>query len=307
MHISPHSTLAAPAAFLAITVAVAHGGPPSVPYSGCGTLMPGIECPRFVGDDGTTFSIPGTGKFTLGDHVFVTGSICAECPSICQDGPVFETRTIEHCNMIPPSGHLFSECGVLVFTVGPNPCLVLQTRDDLLYLVENTGGFGPGDNVWVTTDDIIAPCITLCTATIEACLENNGIQPCIAPPLALDTCGTLIPWPIGTGFCTVFEADDGNRWILDNQGSFELGDRLHVTGPAFFCTPLCGEVVGCVINDPPVGCTGDVNSDGVINIDDLLAVIAAWGPCSCAEDVDGNGIVDIDDLLTVISNWPSQP
>jgi hypothetical protein len=50
---------------------------------------------------------------------------------------------------------------------------------------------------------------------------------------------------------------------------------------------------------------GDVSGDGVVNIDDLLAVIGAWGQCAgfCPADVDGNGVVNIDDLLMVINNW----
>src|SRR5688572_17516195 len=67
------------------------------PYSGCGTVTLGVECPHFVGDDGATFSITNTGKFTVGDHVFVSGTICFDCPSICQEGPVFETLEISEC------------------------------------------------------------------------------------------------------------------------------------------------------------------------------------------------------------------
>jgi hypothetical protein len=53
---------------------------------------------------------------------------------------------------------------------------------------------------------------------------------------------------------------------------------------------------------------GDTNGDGMVNIDDLLAVIAAWGPClppptACAGDVNGDGTVNIDDLLFTIQNW----
>jgi hypothetical protein len=45
-----------------------------------------------------------------------------------------------------------------------------------------------------------------------------------------------------------------------------------------------------------------------VNIDDLLAVINAWGACPppCSADIvppGGNGVVDIDDLLAVINNW----
>jgi hypothetical protein len=55
---------------------------------------------------------------------------------------------------------------------------------------------------------------------------------------------------------------------------------------------------------PP--CDGDVNVNGVVNIDDLLGVIALWGqtnPVLPGADVNHDGIVNIDDLLGVISRW----
>jgi hypothetical protein len=55
-------------------------------------------------------------------------------------------------------------------------------------------------------------------------------------------------------------------------------------------------------------CQGDVNLDGVVDVDDLIAVILAWGPCPappspCAADLTGDGQVNIDDLIAVILNW----
>src|SRR5690606_9200402 len=54
-------------------------------------------------------------------------------------------------------------------------------------------------------------------------------------------------------------------------------------------------------------CQGDVappGGDGVVNVDDLLAVIGSWGPCAgCDADVDGNNVVNVDDLLSVIGAW----
>ena len=48
----------------------------------------------------------------------------------------------------------------------------------------------------------------------------------------------------------------------------------------------------------------DLNDDGATDIQDLSAIIAAWGPCDgCAEDIDQDGDVDVDDLLIVIRNW----
>ena len=53
---------------------------------------------------------------------------------------------------------------------------------------------------------------------------------------------------------------------------------------------------------------GDVDGDGVVDFRDLLALLAAWGPCpeppaECPADFDGNGFVDFADLLVVLANW----
>ncbi len=56
------------------------------------------------------------------------------------------------------------------------------------------------------------------------------------------------------------------------------------------------------------GYVGDLNCDGAVNIFDLLALLAAWGPCPpppapCPADLDGDGTVGILDLLTLLANW----
>jgi hypothetical protein len=49
---------------------------------------------------------------------------------------------------------------------------------------------------------------------------------------------------------------------------------------------------------------GDVDGDGVVGVNDLLAVIGAWGPCQgCTEDINNDGVVNVTDLLEVIGNW----
>ena len=53
-------------------------------------------------------------------------------------------------------------------------------------------------------------------------------------------------------------------------------------------------------------CTGDVNNDHVVNVNDLLDIILNWGPASPnfpAADVDQNGMVNAMDLLSVLSHW----
>ncbi|MCI0677030.1 MAG: hypothetical protein L0Y42_14805 [Phycisphaerales bacterium] len=54
-------------------------------------------------------------------------------------------------------------------------------------------------------------------------------------------------------------------------------------------------------------CPEDVIADGLVNVSDLLAVIAAWGPCpvpsTCPADTNDDGLVNVADLLAVIAAW----
>jgi hypothetical protein len=59
-----------------------------------------------------------------------------------------------------------------------------------------------------------------------------------------------------------------------------------------------------------VVCIADIDGDGAVEVDDLFAVITAWGTVDCDGRADiatgdpcGDGAVDVDDLLTVINNW----
>ena len=49
---------------------------------------------------------------------------------------------------------------------------------------------------------------------------------------------------------------------------------------------------------------GDFNLDGVVNVTDLLSLLAAWGVCgNCVQDTNGDGLVNVSDLLTLLANW----
>ena len=43
--------------------------------------------------------------------------------------------------------------------------------------------------------------------------------------------------------------------------------------------------------------------DGVVNVLDLLAVLAAWGATSGPADINQDGIVNVLDLLLVLGAW----
>ena len=51
-----------------------------------------------------------------------------------------------------------------------------------------------------------------------------------------------------------------------------------------------------------MNCPADVTGDGIVDVLDLLDVLAGWGGSGPA-DVNGDGIVDVLDLLDVLGAW----
>jgi hypothetical protein len=49
-------------------------------------------------------------------------------------------------------------------------------------------------------------------------------------------------------------------------------------------------------------CTGDIDHNGEVNVDDMLDVLGNWG-LSGPADINQSGVTDIDDLLILLSSW----
>ena len=56
-----------------------------------------------------------------------------------------------------------------------------------------------------------------------------------------------------------------------------------------------------------MACMGDTNRDGLVDIVDLLALLAGWGPSSGPGDLDCDFQVNIVDLLALLAAWGSCP
>ena len=59
-------------------------------------------------------------------------------------------------------------------------------------------------------------------------------------------------------------------------------------------------------NGVPDDCelVGDLDSDGDVDVNDMIAVLAAWGECGgCPADLDGDGFVDVGDFIMLLANW----
>ncbi|MDY7108520.1 MAG: hypothetical protein SYC29_07765 [Planctomycetota bacterium] len=62
--------------------------------------------------------------------------------------------------------------------------------------------------------------------------------------------------------------------------------------------------VAVTILDCDASWPGDIDGDGDVDGDDLLALLAAWGFCgACPEDINDDGVVDAADLLVLLGHW----
>ncbi len=59
----------------------------------------------------------------------------------------------------------------------------------------------------------------------------------------------------------------------------------------------------CQAACPGVSCPADVDGDGHVGIQDLLALLGSWGDPGGPADVNRDGLVDVLDLLAVLSGW----
>ncbi len=78
------------------------------------------------------------------------------------------------------------------------------------------------------------------------------------------------------------------------------------------CQIASGASLDVNANGVPDACDipGDIDGDGSVNVADMLAMFADWGPCDdtlplppCPADLNGDGVVSVIDLLLMLSNW----
>ncbi len=153
-----------------------------------------------------------------------------------------------------------------------------------------TQGFEP--SVWgVATVDGVAPgdvIPAMSVATFNLDVSDPDIQCYLRRSLADGLVDVVI---------TSLHPGSGGQanypdWVLKENPLVDLG------AAAAASLRLTVDVV------PSTGVGGDVTGDGVVNVEDLLAVLEGFGRCPCCRaDLDESGVVDVNDLLAVIAGW----
>jgi len=88
-------------------------------------------------------------------------------------------------------------------------------------------------------------------------------------------------------FGGLLELDCNSNGIID---AFDIRDGTSADVNANFIPDDC-EIIG------------DINSDGIVNTDDLLMVLSAWGNLGGTEDINNDGVVNVEDLLLLLGQW----
>jgi len=112
----------------------------------------------------------------------------------------------------------------------------------------------------------------------------------------------------GDHLCGVYRLPNGNT-IATNGPEAEIRE-LNESGQVVWQHFTPDKIMRAVkysyeILDPPTpSCIGDINTDAVVNVLDLLAIINAWGGCKgCSEDINNDSYVNVADLLAIIESW----
>jgi hypothetical protein len=117
---------------------------------------------------------------------------------------------------------------------------------------------------------------------------NGGVIVTLSVPPA--TSGTIT----GSGTLSAANRDamlDGNTYINVHTSNFPGG-----------------EIRGQIVSAPAPKCPADLNGDNVVDVFDLLGLLAAWGPCpGCDADLNGDDVVDVFDLLALLAAWGPCP
>ncbi len=122
--------------------------------------------------------------------------------------------------------------------------------------------------------------------------------------LPLETVGPGGPEAAGGWFA--------RSWVLRDLG-VPPTDQFRVRFTAEDAGP--GSIVEAAVDgvrvfsaDCAPACPEDLDGNGAVGFDDLLAVLSSFGPCdACPEDLDGNGEVGFDDLLSLLSAFGPCP
>ncbi|MHC5024288.1 MAG: hypothetical protein ACYTGG_10335 [Planctomycetota bacterium] len=141
----------------------------------------------------------------------------------------------------------------------------------------------------------------------------------------VDTFGGDVPYFIGLTDDEAYggqeagsDPDNGWVWMSGGQSAYrnwadgepnDLGGEdfvvMNWVSPGLWNDESAGTTGLAIAEFAP--CPADIDGSGAVGVNDLLAVLAAWGPGGGPADLDDDGIVGVTDLLLVLASWGACP
>jgi len=162
--------------------------------------------------------------------------------------------------------------------------------------------------------------IALPALLLTAIVAVQGVQPAEAGGVVGDRSAVQYEFEsVGflqldaTGLCVIFQAGI-LPLILEDYGSFEVGEFVYVKGYFEGCMSFCS-IVGCLADncisrfpEECAFCPWDLDDDGEVGITDFLDLLDDWGTDPFgAPDFDGDGDVGVTDFLDLLVYWGPCP
>jgi hypothetical protein len=197
----------------------------------------------------------------------------------------------------------------LINGAGPIPTVYLQILLPSVVLV-------PGDYFVACGNAGLTPNCDLDVSLNENVIQNGAPDAIILINIDTGSIADTVSYEGSVPGYTETTGDSGDSGSIFDWGMGRSPDGLDTNHNQNDFNPM-NITPGAANADGLVGiCVGDINGDGTVNVDDLLAVINAWGPCAnpnkCPADIAppggcGDDVVNVDDLLAVINAWGPCP
>lgn len=279
-------------------------------------LWRSIDCSELAGacclTDGSCAIVTGSscldsGGIYQGDGVTCVGVSCPDPTGACCFPDLSCLEDIEESNCVNADGQWLganTDCTGDPCALGPGACCVpstggcLELDPDDCALVQ---GIYQGEGL--ACSSIVCFPMGACCLPDGSCEDGGGVgispEDCAALGGTFQgdglLCATIPPCPLPTGACCV----PLGCLVLSEDDCGVVGGSWGGGGTD------CEDGDGSGNADVCEACPADLDDSGAIDFGDLLAILAAWGPCGdpCPEDLDESNAVDFGDVLEVLAGW----
>lgn len=199
----------------------------------------------------------------------------------------------------------FSQYGSGIFCVAPGEGILSTDRT-------GSAGYESGDYATVDGTSFASPYAASVAAMILSI--NPDLSVTEVEQIMQDTCidmgatgyDTTFGWGRANLYGAALAAQETVKPVTPT-GACCLADGDCIVNTEDECTTLAGTYNGdetdCSSANCPVPCPADINSDGIVNADDLGVLLNNFGTTNNAGDLNNDGVIDADDLGILLNSF----